>query len=91
MNVTTKGRFEGSEPSLKGHIYDYTGERNPDQFIKTTEQIRLYVGRTYNKFTTQSYGAINDLHLEEPVRPVCPEGPADMYQLEDWCLDFRDY
>ena len=90
-NVATKGGFEGSEPSLKGHIYNYTGERNLDQFIKTTEQIRLYVGRTYNKFTTQFYGAVDDLHLEEPVRPVRPEGPADMYQLEDWRLDSRDY
>lgn len=33
------GRFEGREPSLKGFIYDSTGERNPDQYIKTTKEI----------------------------------------------------
>jgi hypothetical protein len=37
-------RFEGREPSLKGHVYDWTGERNPDQFIKTTKEITNYVG-----------------------------------------------
>ena len=33
--------FEGSKPTLKGHIYDFTSERNPDQFIKMTRQIKL--------------------------------------------------
>ena len=28
-------RFEGREPTLKGHIYDFTGERMPDQFLRT--------------------------------------------------------
>jgi hypothetical protein len=28
--------FKGQEPTLKGYVYDFTGERMPDQFIKMT-------------------------------------------------------
>ena len=67
-------QFEGSEPTLKGHIYDFTGERNPDQFIKTTREIKLYAGRTYKKFTQELVKAVETLELEEPTAPVIPEG-----------------
>ena len=43
-------QFEGSELTLTGHIYDFTGGRNPDQFIKTTRQIKLYIGRTFTEY-----------------------------------------
>ena len=26
-------RFEGREPQLQGHIYDWTGERTPERYI----------------------------------------------------------
>ena len=29
-------RFEGREPRLQGHIYDWTGERTPEWYIQTT-------------------------------------------------------
>jgi hypothetical protein len=51
-------RFEGREPSLKGYIYDSTGERTPDQFIKTTKEIINYVGRTYTKYTAEFTQAV---------------------------------
>ena len=62
-------RFEGREPSLKGHIYDFTGERNPDQWIRTTCEIKSYVGRTYSKFTDAFTKAIDELVLDDPVLP----------------------
>ena len=40
---------------------------------------------------TQFYCAVDDLHFEETVCPVCPKGPADMYQVEGWHLDSREY
>ena len=42
MNNTrwmSQPKFEGRVPSLKGFIYDATGEQNPDQYIKTTKEI----------------------------------------------------
>ena len=53
-------RFEGREPSLKGFIYDYSGERKPDQFIKTTKEVVNYVGRTYTKYTAEFTQAVRD-------------------------------
>jgi hypothetical protein len=35
---------------LKGHIYDFTGKRMPDQFIKMTKEMKNYVGWTYTKY-----------------------------------------
>ena len=49
----TDPRFEVREPTLKGYVYDYTGERNPEQWIRTTEEIATYVGRTYKKYTSE--------------------------------------
>ena len=37
-------RFEGREPRLQGHIYDWTGERTPERYIRTTREISTYVG-----------------------------------------------
>ena len=31
-----QARFEGREPRLQGHIYDWTGERMPELYIRTT-------------------------------------------------------
>ena len=84
-------QFEGSEPTLKGHIYDYTRERNPDQFIKTTREIRLYAGRTYKKFTQELVKAVETLKLEEPTALDIPEGIPDMYALEYWRMDLKKY
>ena len=54
----TDPRFEGRETTLKGHVYDYTGERNPEQWIRNTKEISTYVGRTYNKYTAEFTEAI---------------------------------
>ena len=32
-------RFEGREPRLQGHIYDWTGERTPERYIRTMREI----------------------------------------------------
>jgi len=73
------GLFEGSEPTLKGFIYDYTGERNLDQFIKTTEQLRIYMGRTYTKYTADFLDAVDDLYLDDPVPPIHPKDTSSRW------------
>jgi hypothetical protein len=83
-------RFEGREPSLKGHIYDITNERNPDQYIKTTKEITNFVGRTYTKFKTEFTNAVSSLELDDPVQPEAPD-PGDQIAFEIWKLDIKDY
>jgi hypothetical protein len=65
--------FEGREPTLKGYVYDFTGERMPDQFIKTTKEIKNYVGRTYTKYTADLAQAVEDLVIQDPVAPADPD------------------
>lgn len=84
-------RFEGSEPTLKGHIYDFTGERNPDMYIKTTKQIKLYVGRTFTKFPGEFTQAVDDLNLDDPTAPIRPENAQDVFAMEEWKIDLKDY
>jgi hypothetical protein len=83
-------RFEGREPSLRGYVYDSTGERNPDQFIKTTKEIINYVGRTYTKYTGEFTQAVRDLKITDPTAPPNPD-PSDAIAFEMWKLEVKDY
>ena len=62
--------FEGRDPALKGYIYDYTGEYNPDQYIKTTDEIVTNVGRTYVKYKGDFTEAIKVLELNDLEEPA---------------------
>ena len=86
----TDPRFEGREPTLKVHVYDYTGERNPEQWIRTTKEIATYVGRTYKKYTADFTEAIQTLVLTDPNVPDAPD-PTDVADFEVWKLDIRDH
>jgi hypothetical protein len=66
-------KFEGREPSLKGFIYDSTGERSPDQYIKTNKEIINYVGRMNTTYTADFTQAVRDLKLTMPQAPADPD------------------
>lgn len=66
-------RFEGREPSLRGYVYDFTGERNPEQWIKTTKEIVSHIGRTYTKYTSEFTEAVRELTLANPEAPEDPD------------------
>jgi hypothetical protein len=83
-------KFEGREPTLKGFIYDSTGERSPDQYIKTTKEIINYVGRTYTRYTAEFTQAVQDLELTMPVAPADPD-PANTIAFEMWKLDLKEH
>jgi hypothetical protein len=83
-------KFEGREPSLKGFIYDSTGERNPNQYIKMTKEIINYVSRTYTKYTAEFMQAVQDLKLVDPTPPVNPD-PANPIVFEMWKLEVKEH
>jgi hypothetical protein len=89
-NRNSQTKFEGREPSLKGFIYDATGKRSPDQYIKTTKAIVNYVGRTYNKFTSEFINAVMILELDNPQAPPKPE-PLNQLEFELWKLDIKEH
>ena len=83
-------RFEGREPTLKGYVYDFTGERMPDQFIKTTKEIKNYVGRTYTKYTADLVQAVEDLVIQDPVAPADPD-LANQLAVEVWKMELKEH
>ena len=89
-NCSMTTTFEGQEPSLKGHVYDYTGDWTPDQYIKTTKEIVNYVGRTYTKYTPEFTKAVQNLKLIDPTPPETPDA-GDQIVFEIWKLDIKEY
>jgi hypothetical protein len=82
-------RFEGYEPTLKGFIYDYTGERNPEQFVRTTKQVQGWVGSTYKEYVGELMDGVKNLVLDDPIpppRPTAAEGQPqpDEYDMDEW-------
>ena len=66
------------------------GERNPDQYNKTTKELVNFVGRMYAKFTSEFTNSVATLELTDPVRPANPD-PGDQIAFEEWKLDIKDY
>ena len=83
-------RFEGEEPELKGHVYDYTGgsAHNSEQFIKTTEKIENYVGRKYSKFTSELTEAVRKVKLDDPPDVPDPTSTGAV-EVEKWKRELR--
>ncbi len=75
---------------MSGYIYDVTGERNPEQYIKTTKEVINHVGRTYPKYKTEFMTAIVNLELDDPEQPPNPD-PTDQIAFELWKLDIKDH
>jgi hypothetical protein len=58
---------------LKGFVYDLTEEHTPDQYIKTTKEIVLFVARTYKSYTSELVQGTQQLELDDiqgPYRAV---------------------
>lgn len=90
-------KFEGSEPSLKGFIYDIGHEKTADQYIKTTRAIVGWVGRTFDNNTTAFTDSLTTLQLVAPnpgLDPNVNQNAANQHQiaaevlLEIWKRDY---
>ena len=82
--------YEGSEPSLKGYVYDLQNEKNSDQFVKTTKEVISWVGREYTTYTGELCKAVETLTLVDPAQPTNPD-TNDTLALEMWKLDVKEY
>ena len=83
-------KFEGREPRLQGHIYDWTGERSPERYIRTTREISTYVGIAYPKYTADFTAAVDTLELTGPEEPPAPD-PANLVAFERWKYMYKEY
>ena len=85
-----QARFEGREPRLQGHIYDWTGERTPERYIRTTREISTCVGVVYTKYTADFTAAVDTLDLADPIEPPAPD-PANQVAFERWKYVYKEY
>ena len=82
--------FEGQEPTLKGFIFNYVGERAPDQCLKMVKEIATYVRKTYTEYTGDLIKGICTLTLVDPAEPVPPD-PGNLAAFEVWTYEFKEY
>jgi hypothetical protein len=84
-------RFEGREPTLKGHTYDLntSGDDN-DLFTRTTKEIENYVGRNYTRYTGELVVAVRNLVIGMPpdIRMVRDDANAAVLQI--WKEDRKE-
>ena len=82
--------FDGREPTLKGHIYDLSTEKNSEQFLKTSKEIMNWVGREYTKYTSEFCQAVMDQQLVAPMAPVDPPNNNPV-EFERWKIELKKH
>ena len=90
-NRYRKASFKGANEELKGHIYDCSSYKQTEQFILTTKQIGLYVGRTYKN--SQDIVRLIE-NLEEPTIPPIQDidrTTATEFEKEVWQGRIKQY
>jgi hypothetical protein len=78
-----QGRFDGRCEALKGHVYDCRGGQQPDQYVKTTKELAVYVGQTF-KQGSEIEEAIKTLELQELTQPKDPGEKASAGDKKLW-------
>lgn len=87
--IPPRPKFEGRTEGLKGHVYDLRPTQ-ADQFVKTTKEVALYVGRTYTNGSVIK-AAIET--LEPPLIQPPEELPEDATRTETriWEERIKDF
>ena len=85
-----KTQFVGREPAMNGHIFDYTGERTPEKYIRTMRELVAHVGLTCKNYTTELKEGLENLALANPTEPDNP-AEGDQVAFELWKMDLKEY
>ena len=85
-----KSQFTGREVAMNGHVFDYTGERTPEKYIRTMKELLAHVGSTYKDYTTDLKEGLENLALTDPVAPDNPPD-GDQVAFELWKMDIKEY
>ena len=89
-DINKKTPFVGRESAMNGHVFDYTGERTPEKYIRTMKELVAHVGLTNKHYTTDLQEGLENLLL---VDPTAPENPPEGNQVafEIWKMDIKEY
>ena len=77
---------------MHGHVYDLGNDNNGDQYIQTTRELQMLVGRKTKKFTAELVQSITSLELEMPEEPDTPdEATAGVVSITLWKQALLDH
>ena len=71
-DINKKLPFVGRESAMNGHVFDYTGERTPEKYIRTMKELVAHVGLTNKHYTTDLQEGLENLVLVDPTAPENP-------------------
>ena len=77
---------------MHGHIYDLVcSDHNSDQYINTTKELQLLVGRTNKKYTADLVRSIETLTLDMPTQPDAPDDENDRVASVLWKFELQEF
>ena len=76
--------------SLVARMFDYTGERMPEKYIRTMKELLAHVGLTYKEYTTELKEGLENLALMDPTAPEDPP-KGNQVSFEIWKMDIKEY
>ena len=83
-----RSQFSGRESAMNGHVFDYTGERTPEKYIRTMKELVARVRLTYKEYTTDLKVGLESLILVDPTPPENPrEGNQVVFEI--WMTEFQ--
>ena len=81
--------FEGTDPAMKGFIYDVPNGLNHEQFTKTTKQLAIAMASDMGMYATELSGAFDTLNLVMPAPVPGPGDPANVVAVHLWKRDLK--
>ena len=84
-------RFEGRCEELKGYIYDCTGTQQADMFVKTSQQIAEYAGKTFKDYPGDMLTVVKKLTKPVLMLPADPPATASESERELWKIEINAY
>jgi hypothetical protein len=83
--------FVGSEPLLRGYIYDVPNGKNVDQFNKTTKEVKIMMGTEMGDYAVELSNAFDTFTMVMPTAVVVPTAGADEVVMTIWKSDKREF
>ena len=84
-DVNKKSQFTGCEVAMNRHVFDYTGERTPEKYIRTMKELLAHVGSTYKDYTTDLKEGLENVGSPQVPFPMCTLEIPQKLQYKFFC------
>ena len=81
--------FEGTDPIMKGFIYDVPNGMNHDQFSKTLKKLAIAMASDMGLHAAELLGAFTTMVLAPPAPVAAPADPANGIGMHLWKRDLK--